>query len=395
MGKITDGKLDRSTLRQKYTLGPGDMFLESLLNLRIGNPGGNTNYAVSFRFLAEESGPISTLYLYFILAAGGYYGGDGGVVSINLAPSRDDGTPDCDRLTEVARERFTQTDFDRKSKSGPYPVNPGYQVQAGRIYHVVMIGVGDRASENFASIETCTSRKAGAGPVCRWIDSSLWACLLTGNYNGNATNWIDLTKNGDQTKWAAPVLGFTINGKEFGMTAQESGMTRERICRLKAGQHMIDAWRSSKDMRVCGMSYLLHLGAGADIDIRISSNNSVVSFNVKSQTETPEIDQQIGRSTIIRCEWIDMQARDDMFIPANQSVTVSVFCNSGEVWVPTFSNCVGSLIRPIHWQSSLTTNINGRSMMYNQRNHATEPPQPNMFCPAYVLHITPEEGFYQ
>lgn len=133
--------------------------MSSLSNVRL-----RTNRA-TYRFTAEQTGEVEALRLYFIVNTSrpGYASGNGGTVSVTVAPDDGTGLPDESRLLPG---RFDATfdlangaptgdrgDFIKNTLLGRWAFSEPIPVEAGQSYHFIFTNTDADPDNNFVSLD--------------------------------------------------------------------------------------------------------------------------------------------------------------------------------------------------------------------------------------------------
>lgn len=201
--------------------GPGRQVLWTLANTRIGASG---SYTVSFRFRAEKGGLPRYCMLYWQEGAPGYHGGNGGVIRLSIVGDDGTGHPNTGDVYGVAT--FTPNSSPSGSRSIFPQLTFGGTRKAlvkGRRYHLYQENIGSNPSQNYISSNNCQVWKEYGSPM-RWTDPSDWATLFR---QGNGT-WQDLSVNGDNLKYWAPIMEIATDEGVFGYTSMEGGSVAVR-----------------------------------------------------------------------------------------------------------------------------------------------------------------------
>ena len=335
--------------------GPGRYAIASLRNLTAGLRSGQ-RYAVTCRFKAETSRPLSRLWYYVPYGLKGYHGGAAGILRATIYEDDGNGNP---RMNGTKYGEFTRDlrplSHDRDAMYEDI-VRNARDLRAGSIYHVTFTN-DDGTNGNFYSVNCVQVRAYTRHTPVRWTDAMEYGCKFSTN---NGSSWNDLTRpNSSDTSEmvTTPMLRFTDTaGVEYGYAVLESGApdSRSIVLNQSRGGSQTNGIREamfiSKRMTVKGLSFIAeNMNGGDKLTITISklagdgqSNQTAGQLWTHTLTAPSRgaRDRISGeREGFAVIEWYDIPFAQDITLDANQWIAIDFTAPSGSWRFAGQTNC--------------------------------------------------------
>ncbi len=434
---VISGGYNVTSVEYKRLYGPGVMVCDGLWNMDAKRANGY-DYCVALRFIAEASGNVSGVRLYWSDGAG-YAGGNGGALTLNLVGETSGGLPDVGNVFSTG----SRTPGNLSMANGVYgtqsnrfnlqSLNSLKPVVQGAVYYLLVWNTASDPVTNWSSVD-CMYGLAGNNNPQRFLSNRSWGCLLgrrsagsSGAFNfgwvDSTTQTADWTNNGrgaNQSGIVVPIAQYYLSsGESFGFSPMETGNVDAYAWKNGSGAPIRERFRPSVQRKVTGFSVQTAKTSGSGgLNWALKQGSTVIDSGTISDpgnnyTLSPDISPRNGAFV-----WYDrafgstrtLNTNTDYdleFTPAGTSVWVFASQRNGSDYgfsMPAaFTESVawhfynGVWIRAYHWNHATDAGgSNWRVVLYQEASSSgsgttpvtpTEPTSPSGYTVASLANL--------